>query len=218
MARVAITEGIRSLINSARETNDLTEQEIASLDNDLAQGSLSLKSLVAIKRYTSKNPQKSLSSCFVGTGAVLQFPRKELPPEPPEVMEGKRQRKEHLERIQQTKEYNQMVFGSQHDPVVQNRVNELSSFHSYRTQASVGANVIVSAGGMGIVFYFISHSFIDNKQHVRRTFLLRLTIYSIISLEYFSVVLTRWLCWSCADAHTGNDIVYREDNQSGCCC
>lgn len=170
MARVALTDSALELIGDARGSHFFTDAETEQLDVDIDKGSLGLSSLQAVKRYIASRPEngKSLASCFASQKAVLQFPSKaETLTFNAASTSLRKERMDHLTRLQETKEYNRMVFGSCKDPVTEFKEKEMSSFVSYRHQASVGANVIISAGGMGLVFYFLSKSFFQKKQHVR---------------------------------------------------
>jgi hypothetical protein len=169
MARVAVTADVLALVNSAREAHFFSEHELKVVDKDIAAKSLGLSSLLAAKRYADATPGKSLSSCFSGQKSVLSFSKPEATENTEELDEEKKVRMDKLLRLQQTKEYNQMVFGSPNDPVKDSREKELSAFVSYRHQASVGANVIISAAGMGVVFFFLAQTFVKKKQHVSYT-------------------------------------------------
>lgn len=168
MARVVITDDVLGLITSGCEDKFFSEKELEAIDKDTTAKSLSITSLLAMKRYAETLKGKSLSSYFAGQKTVLTFSQtaKVKPEDDPEEIVKKKQRMDKLQRLQQTKEYNQMVFGSPNDPVADNREKELSAFVSYRHQASVGANVVISAAGMGVVFFFLAQTFIKKKQHV----------------------------------------------------
>ena len=153
MVRVLLTPDVVHLINAGKLKNFFSESEEKQLDEDVELESLAISSLLALKRYVQENPEgeKSLASCFTNQKNILRFGKKEIPVEDGDAVDKRKERMDHLTRLQQTKEYNQMVFGSHMDPVTEYREKEMSAFVSFRHQASVGANVIISAGGMGVV-------------------------------------------------------------------
>lgn len=168
MVRLALTDDILQLISDARAKDFFSDSLLRQFDEDIEAKSLSVQSLLAVKNYIEAYPEcgKTLSSCFSEQKNVLRFQKFEPTTHDATSMAAKKERNDRLIRLQETKEYNQMVFGSQNDPVAEYREKELSAFVSFRHQASVGANVIISAGGMGVVFYFLSASFFEKKQHV----------------------------------------------------
>lgn len=210
MARVCVTTELLDLVAFAKKADFFSAAEVAHLDKDIELKSFGLPSLLAVKKYIEENPEcgKSISACFAGQkqSPILQFDKQEKVQEVDEAaIEEKQQRKARLERIQQTKEYNQMVFGSQNDPVAECRDKEMSAFVSYRHQASVGANVIISAGGMGVVFYFMSQSFLEKRQHVSDA---AFAVAAVRRSNTFFVAHISRCRGGRRDDDTGNDTVY----------
>jgi hypothetical protein len=131
-------------------TEELPEQEIASLSYDLKNEIISIKSLQIVYRINKSNLRQPLLKLLNGCNMVFPDHRQKPMKENPELAK----RREYLKMKQEEREYNKMVHGTESNPNVVDALTLGNEFASFKNQAAIGMNMIMAVlATFGIAYY-----------------------------------------------------------------
>mmetsp|Transcript_8552 Transcript_8552/g.12766 ORF Transcript_8552/g.12766 Transcript_8552/m.12766 type:complete len:212 (+) Transcript_8552:48-683(+) len=156
MAEIIATTSLLNLLQTAMEYKDndvhlYNATEMTILQNAYDNKSISIDSLKLLSKYLKHEGKGRILHSFIkGQQRVLHFPM--LKPPSHEVSEEVKKRREYLTMRQQTREYNQMIHGSDRPPSESDSIS--ASLKSAKYQMAVSSNMIVTLFAMfGVCYY-----------------------------------------------------------------
>jgi hypothetical protein len=147
------------------ENFSLTEEEQQIINAAVDSKIVTCDALFIVNKYMKTKPSLLMKDIF--DRSKLVFPSSEKASKQ-EVNPKLLKRREYLKRRQETREYNQMIFGTDYNPQDEAFTKCGNSFASMRNQLTISANMIVSifvSFGLG---YYLSKS-VTKDESMRMT-------------------------------------------------